>query len=158
MAFFRPYFSDKMQSHKYSSCHSLITSEKQRMQAGCRQITVLWQHFFFPSPNFISVLSSLHRKKREKEKEKKKRKKRTSNFVLCVFSHMQAVVRATSPAKGQSRFSDATPCRTRAYAKQQHTFLWEQIFCFGEVPVATPNPILSNTHTHTIHRKFETKK
>ena len=127
MAFFRPYFSDKMQSHKYS-CRSLITPKSTenagRLQKNHRTLAK-------KNPqNFISVLPSWHRKK----------KKRTNNFILAY---------SLLTCKGQSRFSDGTPCRTRAYAKHQHTFLWEQIFCFGEAPVATPNPILSNIHTHT---------
>ena len=133
-----------MQLHKYSSCHSLITSKSRECRQAAEQITVLWQHFF--PPNFISVLPSLHRKR-----EKKKKRKRKGQLILFFAYSLTCKLWSELPLQQK----DKADFPTQHHAGQEHMpnssthFFGNRFSVFGEVPVATPNPILSNTHTHT---------
>lgn len=128
MAFFRPYFSDKMQSHKYS-CHSLITPKSTenagRLQKNHRTLAK-------KNPqNFISVLPSWHRKKK---------KGQIILFLRILFSH----------AKDKADFP------TEHHAGQEHMpntnthFFGNRFSVLGKHLLQLQIPYwVTYTHTHT---------
>ena len=133
-----------MQLHKYSSCHSLITSKSRE----CRQAADKSQYFgsiFFP-PKFYFCASFITQKKREKKKRKRKGQ-------LILFFAYSLTCKLWSELPLQQK--DKADFPTQHHAGQERMpnssthFFGNRFSVFGEVPVATPNPILSNTHTHT---------
>ena len=163
MAFFRPYFFRQDAVTQIFFWHSLGLIFQTRCSCTNILLVIRWSHpkaenagrlqnksqYFgsiFSPQIFYFCASFITQKKREK-----KRRKRKGQLILFFAYSLTCKLWSELPLQQK----DKADFPTQHHAGQEHMpnssthFFGNRFSVFGEVPVATPNPILSNTHTHT---------